>query len=176
MSSDRKIAANRANGALSRGPKTPEGKARSARNSLKHGLLARAILLEGESPARFRDLLDLLNAALRPSTPMEHLLVGKMAAAHWRQIRIWNLEKCGDRSQAAREMHLDRQFFRVLDRYLRIKTFFEETNPTSPLPATSEPVSGTKTEPNGTQSEPKNAAFQPIGTHPEPNTAPVPVK
>ena len=46
MPSDRKIAANRANGALSRGPKTPEGKARSARNSLKHGLLARAILLE----------------------------------------------------------------------------------------------------------------------------------
>jgi hypothetical protein len=38
MATDRQIAANRRNGALSRGPKTAAGKARSARNALKHGL------------------------------------------------------------------------------------------------------------------------------------------
>jgi hypothetical protein len=38
MATDRQIAANRRNGALSPGPKTAAGKARSSRNALKHGL------------------------------------------------------------------------------------------------------------------------------------------
>jgi hypothetical protein len=38
MATDRQTAANRRNGALSRGPKTAAGKARSSRNALKHGL------------------------------------------------------------------------------------------------------------------------------------------
>ena len=38
MATDKQIAANRRNGALSRGPKTAVGKARSSRNALKHGL------------------------------------------------------------------------------------------------------------------------------------------
>ena len=38
MATDRQIAANRRNGALSRGPKTRAGKARSSRNAVKHGL------------------------------------------------------------------------------------------------------------------------------------------
>jgi hypothetical protein len=38
MATDKQIAANRRNGALSRGPKTAGGKARSRRNALKHGL------------------------------------------------------------------------------------------------------------------------------------------
>jgi hypothetical protein len=59
--------------------------------------------------------------------------VGKLAASHWRQIRIWNLEKEGAKGLGDHEMRLDRQFFRTLDRYMKLRTlsakkFFEETN------------------------------------------------
>ena len=44
MTTLKKIEANKANAALSTGPKTPEGKTISCRNSLKHGLLAQSVL------------------------------------------------------------------------------------------------------------------------------------
>ena len=82
MRTEKQKAASRANGARSRGPKSPEGKARSAQNSVRHGLLARAVALPGESREKFDQLLTLINEDLRPQSAMEHLFVGKMVAAH----------------------------------------------------------------------------------------------
>jgi hypothetical protein len=138
--SEKQTAAARANGKNSHGPVTPEGKLRSSRNSPRHGLLARAIVLEGESRDRFNDLVRQLNEALKPRTQIEHLLVGKMAASHWRQVRVWNLEREGEKTLGDHEMRLDRQFFRTLDRYLKLqavsnkndaKSFSKQTNPRS---------------------------------------------
>lgn len=53
MSSLRSILAPRANGDLSKGPKTELGKQRSALNALRHGLFSQSIVLENENPEGF---------------------------------------------------------------------------------------------------------------------------
>jgi len=58
LDSSRRIRASRANGARARGPVTPEGKRRSSQNAISHGLLARSIVLENESPEAFETLFS----------------------------------------------------------------------------------------------------------------------
>jgi hypothetical protein len=90
---EKQIAASRANGAKTRGPITPEGKRKSARNSFRHGLLAKAIVFEGESREQFAALLKAFCDELQPQSPIEDLLVQKMAVNQWRQERLWGQEK-----------------------------------------------------------------------------------
>ena len=93
--SARSIAASRANGAKSKGPATEAGSQISSKNSLKHGLLAATLVLDSESDARFCQFLDSLLAEHRPITATENALVESMAAARWRQMRTWSLQKTG---------------------------------------------------------------------------------
>lgn len=93
MSTEKQILASRANGAKSRGPISAEGKQKSSRNRVSHGILARTVVLNGESRLRFKELFANLTAELQPATTIECLLVQKMAVAHWRQARLWGFEK-----------------------------------------------------------------------------------
>ena len=93
--SEKRKAASRANGAKSRGPLTAKGKANSAANSLRHGMLSNTVLLEGESPDRFAELLASLHRAFKPKTEIEIMLLETMAVSRWRRMRFWGMEKAG---------------------------------------------------------------------------------
>ncbi len=92
MSSQRRIEASRANGARSRGPVSAEGKERSAKNALRHGLLAGTVVLENEDGEEFQESLAALVVRFQPADPVELGLVEEMAAAQWRKRRSWAIE------------------------------------------------------------------------------------
>src|SRR4051812_28696229 len=71
-----------------RGPRTPEGKARSAMNALRHGLRARAFaLLPEEDPADWEEHLADLRAGYGPLDAAEEKLVAALAVAMWKEVR-----------------------------------------------------------------------------------------
>jgi len=90
---DARAAASRRNGAQSRGPKTPEGKARSAQNALKHGLRAQKFVVVGdEKAAAFAALEAALTDELAPDGALQGLLAGRIARAAWRLERAERIE------------------------------------------------------------------------------------
>jgi hypothetical protein len=92
MASELQIEANRENARLSSGPRTPEGKAHSSRNAVRHGLLARDAVLPDEDRAAYLDLLAALEAEYRPDGPTQTFLVHQLASAQWRLQRFLRLE------------------------------------------------------------------------------------
>ena len=86
------IRANRNNAKKSTGPRTQEGKTRSAKNALKHGLLARDTVLPGEDPADFDKQLGALEADIQPANSLEFELVRQIADTQWRMRRLTRLE------------------------------------------------------------------------------------
>jgi hypothetical protein len=85
--------ASRRNGAKSRGPITPEGKARASRNALKHGLRAeKYVVVDGESAAAFAAFEAALVADLAPQGALQTLLAGRIARAAWRLERAERIE------------------------------------------------------------------------------------
>lgn len=87
------IEASRRNGARSRGPVTPEGKARSSRNALKHGLAAlHHLVVAGEDPAELEGLTDRLIGELGADSELEARLVRRMAVAFWKAERAERME------------------------------------------------------------------------------------
>jgi len=93
MTTEKQKSASRANGAKSRGPVTSQGKLNSSKNSIHHGLLARTVVLDSESKDRFHELIKAFSSTYNPQTPVETVLVQKMAVAHWRLLRLWSHQK-----------------------------------------------------------------------------------
>jgi hypothetical protein len=86
-------AASRANAARSTGPRTAAGKRRSAQNALRHGLCARATVLENESRCGFDEMLRQYIQHFAPRDAAEESAVAQMCSAAWRRRRIWSLER-----------------------------------------------------------------------------------
>jgi hypothetical protein len=92
MATQKQIDANRLNAEKSTGPKTAEGKARSSRNALKHGLLAEGALLPGESRSDYQAFAEALIEELDPHGPLEERLVERIADCAWRLRRPLRVE------------------------------------------------------------------------------------
>lgn len=86
------ISASRQNGAKSRGPVTSEGKLISSANALKHGLLAEAIVIDGEAAEQLAALSAAFHQEFRPRTQTETHHVETMIMCRWRLHRVWELE------------------------------------------------------------------------------------
>lgn len=78
------------------GPKTPEGKAIVKFNALKHGLLAKEVVITtgdgAEDSREFDSLVSKLIAELKPVGIVEELLVDKLAGCLWRHRRLYRYE------------------------------------------------------------------------------------
>jgi hypothetical protein len=91
--SNARAEASRRNGAKSRGPRTLEGKARSAQNALKHGMRAeKYLVLPDEDAAEFAELETALVAELAPVGALQTVLARRVAVAAWRLARADRLE------------------------------------------------------------------------------------
>ncbi len=110
-----RLAANRRNAKKSTGPRTPDGKARVARNALKHGLAAARFTLMpelGESPEEFAAHRTTLLADLAPRTPQETHLAERIAIGYWLLHRTWRFEAASiNRARADQKSEIkNRQF------------------------------------------------------------------
>src|SRR5688572_15096379 len=92
---EKMVTANKQNAQKSTGPKTPEGKQRSAKNSIRHGLLAKPVFIENnpnEDPVEFESLLTALYHDYKPEGGHEVVLVQRIAAGYWRLRRAYYFE------------------------------------------------------------------------------------
>jgi hypothetical protein len=93
VATQKQIDAAHRNGAKSKGPVSVEGKAKSARNALKHGLAADpGLILEHENDDNYDKLLEGYIDAYKPATGDEYDLVCQIVSASWRLRRIARIE------------------------------------------------------------------------------------
>ncbi|WP_075506579.1 hypothetical protein [Candidatus Pelagibacter communis] len=91
MATIKQINANRKNALLSKGPKTDLGKLNSSKNSLKHGLTAKQLVI-GEDLNEFEKYRDHMIEALKPEGILEEQIVYKIIDVGFRLRRIGGIE------------------------------------------------------------------------------------
>jgi len=93
MTSERQRAANRRNAQLSTGPRTPEGRAISSRNSQQHGVLSQRVTTDVEKNEIYERMLNSFMAEYGPRSETEILLVERLANLFWRERRLIQTER-----------------------------------------------------------------------------------
>ena len=103
--SEKKLAANRKNAQKSTGPKTEKGKQVVSQNAVKHGLYARALILNSPSlkddQSEYNNLIYSLDSELEPEGLFEQFLIRQIANCLWRSRRVINAEN----SQIERQLN-----------------------------------------------------------------------
>ena len=74
MATEKQIAANQRNAERSTGPKSAEGKAKVARNALKHGLAGHGVIVPEEMAGQIHDRMNFLRPSYRPDRPAQEWL------------------------------------------------------------------------------------------------------
>lgn len=93
MTTSHKVEANRRNARASTGPRTRAGKAVSARNAVRHGILAHLKVLPGVEQAEdWEAHLDAVVDDLAPVGPLEIALAERVALHLWRLARVARYE------------------------------------------------------------------------------------
>jgi hypothetical protein len=94
--SPKQIAANRRNARKSTGPKTAEGREISRMNAVKHGILAKEVVVRGrvikENGREFAEMHRRFVEELDPVGPVEEMLVEQIVTARWRLRRALRAE------------------------------------------------------------------------------------
>jgi hypothetical protein len=92
MSSLKQIEANRRNALKSTGPITPDGKERSSRNALRHGLTAETVIAALENAEDYQAFEAAVTADYDAETAVERELVLRLASVLWRLRRAPGIE------------------------------------------------------------------------------------
>ena len=100
MTSPRQIEANRRNSQLSTGPVTAEGKQRSRRNAVRHGLTAETIVDALEDAEDYAAFEMAVTADFEATSAVERELVLRLASVLWRLRRATAIESGLFRIQA----------------------------------------------------------------------------
>ena len=86
------LAANQANALLSTGPVTPEGKAASSRNAIRHGLTAKSGMLASDDPEEYRKHCQVFFDRLAHRDEIERAVIQDIADIEWKLKRIPAIE------------------------------------------------------------------------------------
>jgi hypothetical protein len=91
--SDKRVAANRANAGKSTGPRTPEGKDRSRLNAVSPGLTAQTSVLPGEDRSELEELSASLMRQLDPRGVLQRLVAERIVSLAWKLRRVARAEE-----------------------------------------------------------------------------------
>jgi hypothetical protein len=125
MASAAQVLANRANALKSTGPRTLEGKVRSAQNSRTHGFTAATLFIPDDERAEFEAFSRELIRDTRPEGALEHEFFGRLLTSAWNLRRVRLAES---RLLASSELDSDDQAALRLERLARYRRGLERAH------------------------------------------------